>query len=69
MKSFEQLSEDIEARRAALKQRQREQGTSFKERSTGTLDASRQRMSAQRTRLTNIQQKQKEKHIKLKTPS
>ena len=59
MKSFEQLSEDIEARRAALKQRQREQGTSFKERSTATQDVSRRRMADQRTRLANIQQRQK----------
>ena len=59
MKSFEQLSEDIEARRAALKQRQREQGTSFKERGAGSQEVSRQRMAAQRTHLTNIQQRQK----------
>ena len=59
MKSFEYFSEDIEARRAALKLRQIEQGTSFKERSTATQDVSRRRMADQRTRLANIQQRQK----------
>ena len=37
MKSFGQLSEDLETRRQELKQRQREQGARFKEKGADTL--------------------------------
>jgi hypothetical protein len=39
MKSFEQLSEDLATRRAELKQRQREQGVKFKQKSAATAGA------------------------------
>ena len=45
MKSFETLSEDLATRRAELKQRQREQGSRFKQKSAAMVDTQKQRSS------------------------
>ena len=46
MKSFEQLSEDLATRRAELKQRQREQGAKFKQKSVTMAGAQKQKSDA-----------------------
>ena len=50
MKSFEYFSEDIEERRAALRQRQKEQASSFKARSSASQDMARKRLADLRAR-------------------
>ena len=50
MKSFEYFSEDIEERRAALRQRQKEQASSFKARSAASQDMARKRLADLRAR-------------------
>ena len=48
MKSFGTFSEDIETRRQLLKQKQREQLTSFKEKGAGVNQAAQERLGAQK---------------------
>jgi hypothetical protein len=43
MKTYQQFSEDIEARRKQLRQRSREQMQKFKEKSRASADAQRQK--------------------------
>ena len=51
MKSFGQLSEDLETRRQELKQSQREQAAKFKEKGAAAVDAQKQRMQAAQERI------------------
>ena len=51
MKSFGQLSEDLETRRAELKQRQQQQAAKFKEKGAAVVDAQKQRMQAAQERI------------------
>ena len=46
MKSFDEFSEDLEARRQLLKQRQTDQAASFKEKGAANVDAQRNRVAA-----------------------
>ena len=48
MKSFGHFSEDIETRRQILKQKQREQAASFKEKGAAVNQAAQERLSAQK---------------------
>ena len=52
MKSFEQLSEDLATRRAELKQRQREQGKSFKAKGVDRVGAAKQKTSLLKQRVS-----------------
>ncbi len=52
MKSFEQLSEDIETRRAELKQKQREQGKAFKAKGADRVGAAKQKTSLLKQRVS-----------------
>ena len=53
MKSFEQLSEDLATRRAELKQRQREQGAKFKQKSVERVGAATAKTASLKQRVTD----------------
>ena len=55
MKSFGQLSEDLETRRQLLKQRQTDQAASFKQKGAATVDAQKNRIAAAKEKQANIQ--------------
>ena len=48
MKSFANFSEDLETRRQLLKQKQREQASSFKEKGAAVNQAAQERLAAQK---------------------
>tara|TARA_R110000868_G_scaffold94906_1_gene261364 strand:- start:2750 stop:2953 length:204 start_codon:yes stop_codon:yes gene_type:complete len=50
MKSFQQFNEDLEARRQQLAQRQRDNATSFKERSLANVNAHKEKIAAKHDR-------------------
>ena len=54
MKSFGTFSEDIETRRQALKQKQQDQATSFKEKGAEVNQAAQERLAAQKAKSKEV---------------
>ena len=57
MKSFGTFSEDIETRRQLLKQKQREQASSFKEKGAAVNQAAQERLAAQKEKQKENQER------------
>ena len=57
MKSFGTFSEDIETRRQALKQKQQDQATSFKEKGAEVNQAAQERLAAQKEKQSENQER------------
>ena len=55
MKSFDEISEDLETRRQLLKQRQTDQAASFKQKGAATVDAQKNRIAAAKEKQANVQ--------------
>ena len=57
MKSFANFSEDIETRRQELRQKQQQQGASFKERGAAVNQAAQERLAAQKEKQAENQER------------